>query len=148
LSLLLKWKTDQFESFGKWLSSPFNHALVQELASIDSEDCSAVTSVLYAEAKPISIILSLRRGHVLSQWIAGYNPEYFRFSPGTNHMLAMFAAAAECGVEIVDFGYGADPYKQRFASGADTLGGGGVWASRLGGVARSLYRKARFHDGE
>jgi CelD/BcsL family acetyltransferase involved in cellulose biosynthesis len=146
LSLLLKWKSDQFESFGKWLSSPFNHALVQELASSDSEDCSAVTSVLYAKDKPISMILNLRRGRILSQWIAGYDPEYSRFSPGTNHMLEMFAVAAERGVETVDYGYGVDAYKPRFASGAVTVGGGGVWASRLGGAARSLYRKVRFRD--
>jgi len=147
LSLLLDWKSNQFASFGKWLSSPANDALVRELANIDGADCSSVTSVLYADAKPISIILSLRRGRILSQWIAGYDPEYSGFSPGTNHMLAMFAAAAESGVEIVDFGYGVDPYKPRFASGVDTVGGGGVWASRLEGVARSFYRKARFRAG-
>jgi CelD/BcsL family acetyltransferase involved in cellulose biosynthesis len=144
VSLLLNWKSRQFPDFGKWLSTPANDALVRELANIDDADCSAVTSVLYADAKPISIILSLRRGRIFSQWIASYDLEYSRFSPGTNHMLATFAAAAECGVEIVDFGYGVDPYKPRFASGADTVGGGGVWASRLGGIARSLYRRARF----
>jgi CelD/BcsL family acetyltransferase involved in cellulose biosynthesis len=148
LSLLLDWKSKQFPNFGKWLSSPANSALVRELASIDGPDCSSVISVLYADAKPISFILSLQRDRILSQWIASYDPEYSRFSPGTNHMLAMFAAAAERGVEIVDFGYGVDPYKPLFASGANTVGGGGVWASRLGGVARSLYRKARFRDGE
>ena len=147
LSLLLDWKSKQFPSYGKWLSSPANNALVRELATIDDADCAAVTSVLYANAKPISFILSLQRGRILSQWIASYDPEYASYSPGTNHMLAMFAAAAESGVEIVDFGYGVDAYKPRFASGADTVGGGGVWASRLGGAARSLYRNARFRTG-
>jgi CelD/BcsL family acetyltransferase involved in cellulose biosynthesis len=145
LAMLLDWKSRQFANFGKWLSHPANGALVRELANIDGADCSSETSVLYADAKPISIILSLRRGRILSQWIASYDPEYSRFSPGTIHMLALFAAAAQHGVDIVDFGYGDDRYKRRFSSGADTVGGGGVWASRLGGVARSLYRKARFH---
>jgi CelD/BcsL family acetyltransferase involved in cellulose biosynthesis len=144
LPLLLDWKSKQFASFGKWLSHPANGVLVRELANIDGADCAAVTSVLYADARPISIILSLRRGRILSQWIASYDTEYSRFSPGTIHMLAMFAAAPQHGVEIVDFGYGGDRYKQRFSSGAVAVGGGGVWASRLGGVARSLYRKARF----
>ena len=146
LPLLLNWKSDQFESMRKWLLSPFNRALVRELADSDSEDYSCLTSVLYAEAKPISISLNLRRGHILSQWIAAFDPEYSRFSPGTLNMLAMFAEAPERGVEIADFGYGNDRYKQRFASGVYTVIGGGVWASRLGGAARSLYRKARFHD--
>jgi CelD/BcsL family acetyltransferase involved in cellulose biosynthesis len=41
-----------------------------------------VTSVLYVEVNPISIILNLGRGHIHSQWIAGYDPEYSHFSPG------------------------------------------------------------------
>jgi CelD/BcsL family acetyltransferase involved in cellulose biosynthesis len=145
LSLLLNWKSDQYESMRKWLLSPLNHALVRELADSDSEDYSCLTSVLYAEARPISICLSLRRGHILSQWISAFDPEYSRFSPGTLNMLAMFAEAPERGVEIADFGYGNDLYKQRFGSGVHTVTGGGVWASRLGTAARSIYRKARFH---
>lgn len=147
LSLLLKWKSEAYPGFGKWLSDPANRALVREIASADGEGCSALTSVLYVAAKPVSIGLNLWRGPVLSQWIGGFDPEYSSFSPGTNHMLMMFAAAVERGVGIIDFGYGSDPYKHRFASGVDTVGGGGVWASRLGGAARALYRKARFRDG-
>ena len=146
LPLLLNWKSDAFEGMRKWLLSPLNRALVQELAHSDSEDYSCLTSVLYADGKPISIGLNLRRGHILSQWIAGFDPEYSRFSPGTLNMLALYAEAPERGVEIADFGYGNDRYKPRFASGVYTVTGGGVWASRLGGAARSLYRKARFHD--
>ena len=146
LPLLLSWKSDQFEGMRKWLLSPFNRALVQELADSDSEDYSCLTSVLYADAKPISISLNLRRGHILSQWISAFDPEYSRFSPGTLNMLAMFAEASVRGVEIADFGYGDDRYKQRFGSGVHTVIGGGVWPSRLGAAARSIYRRARFHD--
>jgi CelD/BcsL family acetyltransferase involved in cellulose biosynthesis len=146
LPLLLNWKSDAFESLRQWLLSPLNSALVRELADSNSEDYSCLTSVLYADGKPISISLNLRRGHTISQWIAGFDPEYSRFSPGTLNMLAMFAEAAERGVEIADFGYGNDQYKQRFANGVHTVTGGGVWASRLGAAARSFYRRARFHD--
>jgi CelD/BcsL family acetyltransferase involved in cellulose biosynthesis len=145
LSLLLNWKSDAFESMRTWLSSPFNQALVRELADNDSEDYSCLTSVLYADAKPISISLNLRRGRIHSQWISAYDPEYSRFSPGTLNMLAIFEEAPERGVEISDFGYGNDLYKTRFASGVHTVVGGGVWASRLGAAARSFYRRARFH---
>jgi len=145
LPLLLNWKSGQFESMRKWLLSPFNQALMRELADSDSEDYSCLTSALYAGSKPISICLSLRRGHILSQWISAFDPEYSRFSPGTLNMLAMFAEAPERGVDIADFGYGKDLYKQRFGSGVQTVTGGGAWASRLGTAARSIYRKARFH---
>ena len=111
LPLLLNWKSDAFEGMRKWLLSPLNRALVQELADSDSEDYSCLTSVLYADGKPISISLNLRRGHILSQWIAGFDPEYSRFSPGTLNMLALYAEAPERGVQIADFGYGNDRYK-------------------------------------
>lgn len=144
LPLLLKWKSDQFESFGRWLASPANRALIRALANVDAADFSCMTSVLYAETRPIAISLNLRRHHIVSQWIAAYDPEYSRFSPGTINMLELFADAAKRGVEIADFGYGNDLYKQRFGTGAYTVSGGGVWASRMGAAARSLYRKTRF----
>src|SRR6202007_2298754 len=114
LPLLLNWKSNAFESMRTWLLSPLNRALVRELTAGDSEDYSCLTSVLYADAKPISISLNLRRGRIHSQWISGFDPEYSRFSPGTLNMLAMFGEAPERGVEISDFGYGNDLYKQRF----------------------------------
>jgi CelD/BcsL family acetyltransferase involved in cellulose biosynthesis len=48
--------------------------------------------------------------------------------------------AATRGVEMVDFGYGDDRYKQRFGNATYSVSGGGVWASRLGSAARSFYR--------
>ncbi len=146
LHLLLKWKSDQFESVRRWLSNPSCRTLVRELASSDDEDCSGVTSVLYAGARPLSIILSLRCGHILAPWILAYDPERSRFSPGTIGWLALFKEAAARGVEIVDFGYGQDRYKQWFGNSSYWVSGGGVWASRLGSAARSLYRRARYRD--
>jgi CelD/BcsL family acetyltransferase involved in cellulose biosynthesis len=146
LSALIDWKSAQFESFGNWLRAPANLALVRALAAIEGEDCSCVTSVLHVAAKPISISLNLWRGRILCQYISAFDPEYSRFSPGTLNTLALFEAAAERGVEIIDFGYGNDRWKPRFSSGVKTVSGGGVWTSRLGGAARSLYRKVRFRD--
>jgi hypothetical protein len=97
LSLLLNWKSNAFESMRTWLLSPLNRGLVRELTAGDSGDYSCLTSVLYADAKPISISLNLRRGHIHSQWISGFDPEYSRFSPGTLNMLAMFAEAPRAG---------------------------------------------------
>src|ERR1700745_632220 len=119
---------------------------VQDLAGSDHEDCSGVTRVLCAGTKPISIVLSLRCGHILAPWILAYDPEYSRFSPGTIEWLALFEEAATRGGEIVDFGYGDDRYKQRFGNATYSVSGGGVWASRLGSAARSLYRGARYRD--
>jgi len=146
LPLLLNWKSGQFESVRQWVSSQSVRTLLRDLTDSDNEDCSGVTSVLYAGTKPLSIVFSLRCGHILRPWILAYDPEYSRFSPGTIEWLALFEEAVARGVEVVDFGYGDDRYKQRFGNATYTVTGGGVWASRLGSAARSLYRRAKYHD--
>jgi CelD/BcsL family acetyltransferase involved in cellulose biosynthesis len=146
LPLLFSWKSDQFESARQWLSHPPVRTLVRNLADSENEDCSGVTSVLSAGTKPISIVFSLRCGHILAPWILAYDPEYSRFSPGTIEWLELFQEAAKRGVEMVDFGYGDDRYKQRFGNATYSVSGGGVWASRLGSAARSFYRRARYRD--
>lgn len=146
LPLLIKWKSDQFTVFRTLMSDPSHRRLVQELADSDNEDCSGMTSVLWAGKKPLSIILSLRCGNIIHPWTLAYDPEYSRFSPGTIEWLALFEEAASRGVEIIDFGIGAERYKQWFGNGSYRVGGGGVWASRLESSARSLYRRARYRN--
>lgn len=146
LDLLLDWKSAQFEGVRHWLSTPGIHDFVRELADSNSADCTGVTSVLSAGGKPISIVFSLQCGTILAPWILAYDHDYSRFSPGTIEWLVLFEEAAKRGVEMVDFGYGNNQYKQRFGNATYGVGGGGVWASRLGSTARSLYRRARFRS--
>jgi CelD/BcsL family acetyltransferase involved in cellulose biosynthesis len=147
LPLLFKWKSDQFENMRTWLSDPAVRAYVQSLSESDYADCSGVTSVLYAGSKPVSILFSLRCGRILAAWNVGYDPEYSRFSPGSILWLSVFKEAAAHGVEMVDFGYWSLKYKQWFGNATYEVTGGAVWASRLEGAARSLYRRAKHrHD--
>jgi CelD/BcsL family acetyltransferase involved in cellulose biosynthesis len=104
LPLLLDWKSDQHESVRQWVSDPAIRTLLQDLTGSDNEDCSGVTSSL-----------------------SPYDPEYSRFSPGTIEWLVLFEEAANRGVEMVDFGYGDDRYKQRFGNATYSVSGGGVW---------------------
>lgn len=144
--LLLDWKSHQFESMRQWLSHPSIRTLIQNLADSDNDDCSGVSSVLYAGAKPVAINLSLRSGHILAPWILAYDPGYSRFSPGTIQWVALIEEAVARGVQMIDFGYGHDRYKQWFGNATYSVSGGGVWASRLESAARALYRRARYHD--
>jgi CelD/BcsL family acetyltransferase involved in cellulose biosynthesis len=148
LDWLLNRKSDQYVGFRNWLQTPANRTLVYEIADSDHEDCSGVTSVLHAGGKPLAATFSMRRGHILDGWLTSYDPEYSRFSPGTISWLALIVESAKRGADIVDFGYGDNQSKRRFANAAYSVSGGGVWASRIGGTARSLYRKVRFRDME
>jgi CelD/BcsL family acetyltransferase involved in cellulose biosynthesis len=120
--------------------------MVEELAASENEDCSGVTSVLYAGSKPVAISLKLQAGHILAGWMIGYDPEYARYSPGSLMQAARIEEAYRRGVRIVDFGYGDDRQKREFGNGTYRVSGGAVWASRLETAARSLYRRARFRD--
>lgn len=144
--LLLKWKSAQFEYVREWLSDPLSRTMVEELATSTDEDCSGVTSVLYAGSEPVAISLNLRAASIFCGWIIGYDPQYSQFSPGTVMWLAQIEEAAARGVETVDFGYGDDQQKRYFGNGTYRVDGGAVWASRVESAARSLYRKTRFRD--
>jgi CelD/BcsL family acetyltransferase involved in cellulose biosynthesis len=146
LPLLFKWKSNQYENVRHWWSRPSIQTLLRELADSDSEDCSGVTSVLYAGTKPISFTFSLRRGRILTPWHTAYDPEYSRFSPGLMEWCALIEEAATRGLDVVDFGYSSNHHKQRFGNATYTLGCGGVWANSLESAARSLYRRARYRD--
>ncbi len=143
LPLLFKWKSDQFENMRTWLSDPAVREYLQSLSESEYADCSGVTSVLYAGARPVSILFNLRCSRSLATWIVGYDPEYSRFSPGTVSWLSVFKEAINREVEMVDFGYWDLKYKQWFGNATYEVSSGGVWASRLEGVARSLYRRAK-----
>jgi CelD/BcsL family acetyltransferase involved in cellulose biosynthesis len=56
---------------------------------VTMKNCSGMISVLRAGAKPLSILLRIRCGHILAPWIVAYDPEYSRFSPGTIMWLAL-----------------------------------------------------------
>lgn len=144
--LLIKWKSAQFENARQWLSAPASRTMLEELITSENEDCSGITSVLYAGAKPLAISLCLRAGHFIAGWMMAYDPEYARFSPGALMQVAQLEEAHRRGVEIIDFGYGDDNYKREFGNASYRVDSGAVWASRLESAARRQYRKARFRD--
>ena len=146
LPLLLDWKSAQFETVRQWLADPSVRPYLRELADSDNEDCSGITSVLSAGSQPVAILFSLRCGHIIAPWQVAYDPEYSRFSPGTILWLTFFRESVKRGVEMVDFGYGDNQYKEWFGNSTYSTNGGGVWASRLGSAARVLYRRTRFRD--
>ena len=144
--LLLKWKSAQFDYVRKWLSDPLSRTMVEELAASTNEDCSGVTSVLYAGSEPIAISLNLQADRILAGWIIGYDPEYARYSPGALMQVAHLEEARRRGVEIIDFGYGDTAQKREFGNASYRVSGGAVWASRVESAARSLYRRTRYRN--
>jgi CelD/BcsL family acetyltransferase involved in cellulose biosynthesis len=146
LRRLLAWKFNQYDDVRKLFSDPASFEFVQELAATQNEDCSGVTSVLWAGERPIVVLLSLRSRQTLAPWFTAYDPEFARYSPGTIKWFAVAEGAARHGITRIDFGYGTDSYKRRLGNVSYTAGGGGVWASRLEAAGRSIYRRLRFRN--
>jgi CelD/BcsL family acetyltransferase involved in cellulose biosynthesis len=55
--------------------------------------------------------------------------------------LALVEEAANRGFTWIDLGYGQDHYKQRLANDSYPIAGGAVWASRVEGASRTIYRR-------
>ncbi len=87
---------------------------------------------------------------MIAGWSMAYNPDLSRFSPGTIQLLDFVQGAATHGIKMIDLGAdyteAANSYKDRFGNATYQLSGGGVWASRLGSAARSLYRAVKYRD--
>jgi CelD/BcsL family acetyltransferase involved in cellulose biosynthesis len=125
-------------------------SVMRELAFTDNDDCRGLIGVLFAGEQTAAVSFGLEGPGVIALWILAYNPEFSRFSAGTIQLLDLIRDAATHGIRMVDFGADhtivTNTYKDRFRNATYELSGGGVWASRLGSAARSLYRRARYRD--
>jgi CelD/BcsL family acetyltransferase involved in cellulose biosynthesis len=69
------------------------------------------------DGRPISAHLFVAAGGEVAYWNGGFDPAYSQYKPALQTLLAATQDAFERGDRRVDFGGGAQPYKQRFAEG-------------------------------
>jgi CelD/BcsL family acetyltransferase involved in cellulose biosynthesis len=143
---MIEWKTRKYHSTSRQFSDPTARSIVKALATSNGEDCRGVVSVLRAGERTAAIHFALLGPRSLVGWYMAYDPELSRFAPGTMLWHPLVKAAEERGISQIDLGPGAQPYKVELSNDSYPVAGGAVWASRLGGAARSLYRRARFRD--
>ena len=145
---LIGWKSAQYENVRDWNAKAL--PVIRELILADNDDCRGLVSVLFAGEQAAAVTLCLEGPSIVAGWIMGFNPEFSRFSVGTAQLLDLIRGSAEHGIKMLDLGadYTAttDNYKDRFGNATYEVGGGGVWTSRLGAAARSLYRTVKYRD--
>ena len=73
--------------------------------------------VIEVEGRPISAHLFVAAGGEVAYWNGGFDPAFAQYKPALQTLLAAVEDAFEHGDRRVDFGSGAQPYKQRFAEG-------------------------------
>jgi CelD/BcsL family acetyltransferase involved in cellulose biosynthesis len=145
---LIEWKSAQYSNVSRW--GPQAMSVMRELAFTNNGDCRGLIGVLFAGEHTAAVTFCLEGPGVIALWTLAYNPEFSRFSAGTIQLLDLIRDAATHGIRMVDFGADhtvvTNTYKDRFRNATYEVSGGGVWASRLGATARSLYRRALYRD--
>jgi len=146
LDMLIDWKLNQFAHSGEpnGLALPWARPLMHRVFEYDGESFAGMLSVLWVGDQAAAATFSMRSHTVLHGWLAAYNPEFRKYSPGSILLLQIAQAAESLGVRRIDMGRGPEPYKRSFASGAIMLEQGSLERSGLTAAARS--RLLRFKE--
>ncbi len=135
---LLGWKHDQYARTGKCdvLDVPWIDALLRQTWQA-SGPVRAVLSMMKIDGRPAAAELGLVGQGTYHSWIAAYDPEFGKYSPGLMVMHEVIAAVPTLGAVRVDLGAGHDHYKKYYANSQIPLARGLVLGR---GPAARQYR--------
>jgi CelD/BcsL family acetyltransferase involved in cellulose biosynthesis len=115
--------------------------LLRRLLHAESDALQGQLSALYAGSELVAVHYGLRRGNVLHSWFPAYSAMYSKYSPGMEMFLQLARHAPNEGVQLLDFGYGAEPFKTKLANQCYTVKCGTVdlvpWRRTLSTWSRS-----------
>ena len=142
LETLFNWKHQQFSRTKKLdvLNIPWIHSLSQNAYASKNPGFRAVLSGYKIGGKWAAAELGLLAGGVYHSWIAAYDDEYGRNSPGLLLLHGIIEQAPALGIKQIDIGTGHDHYKKYYASSSVELGSGCL----LGTGAAAKKRKTLF----
>lgn len=147
LDRLLDWKREQIRARGlpDPISKPWAVRFVKRVAALRTPGCSGMLSGLFLGDRLAAMSLGIRSHSVLHGWITVYDPLLARHSPGALLLIELVRSARSLGIARIDMGPGHESYKWRFNTGARSLAGGAVHASRTGqrAVHAALHLRER-----
>ena len=147
---MFAWKSQQRERSGTFdvLEYEWVRNVLTKLVRTKREGFAGHVASLYAGERLCAVHVGLCDRRTLHYWFPTYDVALARLSPGMILMRHLLQAAAERGLERVDFGRGEERYKSSLANANNELGIGsvsvGVWRTML---ARTEHRVARMLDG-
>ena len=150
LASMFAWKSQQRERSGTFdvLEYEWVRNVLTKLVRTKREGFAGHVASLYAGERLCAVHVGLCDRRTLHYWFPTYDVALARLSPGMILMRHLLQAAAERGLERVDFGRGEERYKSSLANANNELGIGsvsvGVWRTML---ARTEHRVARMLDG-
>jgi CelD/BcsL family acetyltransferase involved in cellulose biosynthesis len=123
LEKLLAWKAKQRQATNSpnVFDLPWARQLLAVLRLPRSDDFSGVLTALYAGDRLCAAHFGIRSRRVLHYWLAAYDEELGRCSPGLLLLMRMASEAADRGIARLDLGPGDEEYKLHIASGHQDL---------------------------
>ena len=119
----------------KWASD-----LLRKIGSTNQPGFKGILSALYAGDRLVAVHFGMLTDHSLHYWFPVYDPEFQRYSPGTELLLEVARVANAKGITKVDLGYGDDAYKFRFCNGREVVSCGQITSSKIHfQLARNRY---------
>lgn len=128
LDALFRWKAEQFArtDLVNTFAVPWIERLLRQIAVTQTPGFSGMVTTLTAGDRLAAIILGLRSGAVLHNWIFAFDRELSKYSPGMVLLVKLAEVAPSVGIERIDLGKGPEQYKARITNRAIPLVEGSV----------------------
>jgi CelD/BcsL family acetyltransferase involved in cellulose biosynthesis len=141
LDRLLEWKSAQRRATRSpnVFDLPWARRLLAILRLPLTDGFGGVLSALYAGDTLCAAHFGLRTGKVLHYWLAAYDEQMARCSPGLLLLMRMASDAAHRGISRLDLGPGDEEYKLHLASGHQNVA---TATACVGATMGSLVRAA------
>jgi CelD/BcsL family acetyltransferase involved in cellulose biosynthesis len=143
---VLRLKSEQYLRMGEFdvLKLGWVRDLLHRVVQIDLPHFAGRIAALYAGDHLAAAFLGLRSKAVWHSWFPVYVPSLGKYSPGSQLLLFIAAAAAHQGHRLLDLGRGDEPYKQIFANHSIPLLEGAFTRSTAGAAFTfGAYETAR-----
>ena len=133
LQTAIDWKRQQYTRTHilDLFTLPWTRTFLSSLHGLDpAEDCRGVVSALWAGDELVATHIGMLQCNLLHYWFPAYNVDHAIYSPGTALFKSIVAASDSIGIDKIDMGYGAIPYKRKQTDVVTTVAKGCVTYSR------------------
>jgi CelD/BcsL family acetyltransferase involved in cellulose biosynthesis len=113
------------------LSVDWASNLLRHIHKIKSKQFSGILSTMYVGDRFVAGHFGMVTDQLLHYWFPTFDPEFSRFSPGTELLLRVAKECCDRGISKLDLGYGDDAYKFKFCNGTDPASCGLITGSKV-----------------
>ncbi len=138
LQRVLAWKSEQYRrsQILDIFALPDVVTLMNHMHQADDEPRGQL-SILFAGTTPVAGHFGIRERDLLHYWYPAYDPQFAAMSPGTQLFVAICEQADGAGIRLIDFGYGAELYKEILCNIRTSV--------QEGTIASSGWNRLRYH---